>query len=98
MGGKTGFNGGVLIPFLPPPPTSTNDIVRARSWVLDTSWVENQAATPAGRGRRSALRAILLGLGAAVVFWLLVVAVLLAAGRKSMARDLAELIPNLLHL
>lgn len=44
------------------------------------------------------MRGALIGIGIAVAIWAVVVIVLLALGRRSQARELATLIPNLLVL
>ena len=44
------------------------------------------------------MRGLLIGLGIALVIWLAVVLALVAFGRRSQARELARLIPNLLRL
>jgi uncharacterized membrane protein YkvA (DUF1232 family) len=44
------------------------------------------------------MRTILLALGIAVALWLLVIMVLVLAGRRSAARELATLLPNLIVL
>ncbi len=44
------------------------------------------------------MRGVLIGIGIAVAIWSLVVVVLIALGRRSQARELATLIPNLLVL
>lgn len=43
-------------------------------------------------------RGLLIGLGVAVGVWLVAIAVLIALGQRSKARELATLIPNLLTL
>ena len=44
------------------------------------------------------MRALLFGLGIAVALWAAVIAVLILAGRRTAARELAVLLPNLLAL
>ena len=44
------------------------------------------------------MRGLLIGLGIAVGIWLIGIIVLIALGRRSQARELATLIPNLLAL
>ena len=44
------------------------------------------------------MRDVLIGFGIAVALWLVVVFALIALGRRSQARELATLIPNLLVL
>jgi uncharacterized membrane protein YkvA (DUF1232 family) len=44
------------------------------------------------------VRGVLIGLGIAVAIWLAALLILVAAGRRSAARELATLIPNLLVL
>ena len=44
------------------------------------------------------MRGLLIGLGIAVGIWLIGIVVLIALGRRSQARELATLIPNLLAL
>lgn len=44
------------------------------------------------------MRALLLGLGIALALWAAVIAVLILAGRRTAARELAVLLPNLLAL
>jgi uncharacterized membrane protein YkvA (DUF1232 family) len=44
------------------------------------------------------VRALLIGIGIAVALWSLAVVVLIALGRRTQARELATLIPNLLVL
>ncbi|MEX1045969.1 MAG: DUF1232 domain-containing protein [Actinomycetota bacterium] len=44
------------------------------------------------------MRYLLIGFGIAVLIWLLVVAALVAFGRRGVARELTRLIPNLLVL
>jgi uncharacterized membrane protein YkvA (DUF1232 family) len=44
------------------------------------------------------MRSVLIGIGIAVAIWLVAVIVLVALGRRSQARELAKLIPNLLVL
>ena len=44
------------------------------------------------------MRGVLIGIGIAVAIWSVVVIVLIALGRRSQARELATLIPNLLLL
>jgi uncharacterized membrane protein YkvA (DUF1232 family) len=44
------------------------------------------------------VRGLLIGVGAAVAVWLVAVLALMALGRRSQARELATLIPNLLVL
>jgi uncharacterized membrane protein YkvA (DUF1232 family) len=44
------------------------------------------------------LRGSLIALGIAAVLWLVAVVILMAAGRRSAARELATLIPNLVRL
>ncbi|MGH2578603.1 MAG: YkvA family protein [Actinomycetota bacterium] len=44
------------------------------------------------------MRGVLIGVGIAVVIWAVAVIVLIALGRRSQARELATLIPNLLVL
>jgi len=44
------------------------------------------------------LRSLLIGLALALAVWLLAIAVLLALGRRSQARELAALIPNMVVL
>ena len=44
------------------------------------------------------MRGLLIGIGIAVALWALVVLALIASGRRSRARELAALVPNLLLL
>lgn len=44
------------------------------------------------------MRGVLIGLGIALGLWLLLIGLLVAAGRRSAARELATLIPNLVAL
>jgi uncharacterized membrane protein YkvA (DUF1232 family) len=44
------------------------------------------------------MRGLLIGIGIALAIWLAAVTVLVAFGRRSQARELAKLIPNLLML
>ena len=44
------------------------------------------------------MRSLLIALGVALVLWLAIIIVLLAAGRRAQAREVATLIPNLLRL
>ena len=44
------------------------------------------------------MRGLLIGVGVAVAVWLVAVLALMALGRRSQARELATLIPNLLML
>ena len=44
------------------------------------------------------MRGLLIGIGIALAFWLAAVIALVAFGRRSQARELAKLIPNLLML
>lgn len=44
------------------------------------------------------MRALIVGIGAAAAVWLLAVLALVLAGRRTVARDLAALLPNLLAL
>jgi uncharacterized membrane protein YkvA (DUF1232 family) len=44
------------------------------------------------------MRGLLIGIGIALVIWLAAVIALVAFGRRSQARELAKLIPNLLML
>jgi uncharacterized membrane protein YkvA (DUF1232 family) len=44
------------------------------------------------------VRSVLIGIGLAIVIWAVAVIVLIALGRRSQARELARLIPNLLVL
>jgi hypothetical protein len=44
------------------------------------------------------LRGLLIGIALGLAVWLLAIAVLLALGRRSQARELAVLIPNMVEL
>jgi uncharacterized membrane protein YkvA (DUF1232 family) len=46
----------------------------------------------------SHMRGVLIGIGLAIAIWAVAVIVLIAVGRRSQARELATLIPNLLVL
>ena len=53
---------------------------------------------PRGISLSADKRGVLIGIGIAVAIWLVAVVVLVALGRRSQARELATLIPNLLRL
>ena len=44
------------------------------------------------------MRGLLIGLGVAVILWIVAIVILYAVGRRSAARELVTLIPNLLVL
>jgi uncharacterized membrane protein YkvA (DUF1232 family) len=80
--------------------SSTSARDRAKLRVLHGLAENPQIETIPGLGRRLALmsRGLLIAVACALALWLLAILVLVALGRRSQARELATLIPNLVVL